>query len=49
MVQLRAIRNLVSPQPPPPAHGELEHVHWDRETRTWQPHEEPAAEESSAA
>jgi len=38
-LSLHAIKNLVSPQPPQPAHGDLEHAHWDREARTWRAHE----------
>jgi len=40
-LSLQALKNLVTPQPPAPTHGELEHAHWDRETRTWRTHEEP--------
>ncbi|HEX6349308.1 MAG TPA: hypothetical protein VF160_07945 [Candidatus Dormibacteraeota bacterium] len=42
------MRNLVSPQPDQPTHAELEHAHWDRETRTWRPHEQADPEDAAA-
>ncbi len=45
---LQALKHLVSPEPPPPAHVKLEHLHWDRETRTWTPHIEIEEGDSAA-
>ena len=47
-LSLQAFKNLVSPQPPQPAHGELEHTHWDRESRTWREHEQAEPEDTAA-
>ncbi len=35
-----ALMNAVLRREPQPPHGELDHLHWDRETRTWRRHEE---------
>jgi hypothetical protein len=43
---LLALKHLVSPEQPP-SHGDFEHLHWNRETRTWLPHDAP--EQGSAA
>lgn len=49
MNALRVLRNLVAPEPVP-AHGELEHAHWDRESRTWRAHDgEPQGQAETAA
>lgn len=47
--KLLALKSLVIPDPPQPAHGELEHAHWDVEARTWRPHPQPVPEEKEAA
>ena len=44
---LRALKNLVSPEPPRLPHDELDHLHWDRETRTWRRHSEPQEQEAA--
>ncbi|HEY8643919.1 MAG TPA: hypothetical protein VIO84_14290 [Candidatus Dormibacteraeota bacterium] len=46
---LRVLRNVLVPEPPQPAHRELEHAHWDREARTWRTHEEPEEEPAQVA
>jgi hypothetical protein len=47
---LRALKNLVSTEPSRPEHDELDHRHWNRETRTWRSHgEEVQAEEGDTA
>ncbi len=38
---LLALMNAVLRQEPQPPHAELDHLHWDRETRTWRRHAEP--------
>lgn len=45
----RALRNLVSSASSRPAHDEVDHRHWDRETRTWRSHGEQQDEEEGAA
>ena len=46
---LRALRNLVALEPSPATHDELDHRHWNRETRTWLSHAEQQQEEREAA
>lgn len=46
---LRALKNLVALQPTRPTHDELDHRHWNRETRTWRSHAEQQPEEEAAA
>jgi hypothetical protein len=47
MIQiLRALKNLISLEPSRRTHDEVDHRHWNRETRTWQSH---ADEEDEAA
>lgn len=46
---LRALKNLVSLGPSRPAHDELDHRHWDRETRTWRSHAEQQQDEEKEA
>lgn len=45
---LLALKSLVIPDPPQPAHAELEHAHWDPQAHTWREHPEPAAEKEAA-
>jgi hypothetical protein len=47
--KLLALRGLVTPDPPQPAHSDVEHAHWDPETRTWRRHPPHAAGEEAAA
>jgi hypothetical protein len=46
---LRTLRKLLGPEPARPPHGELDHRHWDRATRTWRSHDEQASEDDDAA
>ena len=46
---LRALKNLVSLGQSRPAHDELEHRHWNRETQTWVSHAESRQEDEAAA
>ena len=41
---LKVLKNVFVPEPPQPAHSELEHTHWDRQARTWRTHAEPVEE-----
>ena len=45
---LLALKKLFRPRPPAPAHAELEHAHWDADTRTWWRHLEPTTQEDAA-
>jgi hypothetical protein len=47
--KLFALTGLVTPDPPQPAHSDMEHAHWDAGTRTWRAHPQPPAEEDAAA
>jgi hypothetical protein len=47
--KLLALKGLVTPEPAQPAHSDVEHAHWDAETRTWRAHPQPAAQEDAAA
>lgn len=47
--KLLALKGLVTPDQPQPAHSDVEHDHWDAETRTWRPHPQPAVQEDAAA
>ncbi|HEY8813014.1 MAG TPA: hypothetical protein VIO86_11030 [Candidatus Dormibacteraeota bacterium] len=47
--KLLALKTLITPDSPEqPAHVELEHAHWDVETRTWRAHPQPTAQEDAA-
>ncbi len=46
---LRALKNLVSIEPSRPTHDELDHRHWNPETRTWRSHAEERQEDDAAA
>ncbi len=46
---LRALKNLMSPERSQPAHDELDHRHWSRETRTWRSHAEQRQDEDEEA
>jgi hypothetical protein len=46
---LRVLKNVFVPQPPQPAHSELEHAHWDREARAWRMHVNTEAEAAEVA
>jgi len=46
---LRALKDLFSPEPSGATHDELDHRHWDRETRTWRAHIEQERREDDAA
>jgi hypothetical protein len=41
---LRALKNLMSLEPSGSTHDEVDHRHWNRETRTWRSHAEPEDE-----
>lgn len=45
----RILRNLMSGAPSGPAHDDVDHRHWNRETRTWRSHGEQQDEEEAAA
>jgi hypothetical protein len=45
---LLALKKLVTPDAPQPAHAELEHAHWDHDTRTWRTHPHPDAQTEAA-
>lgn len=47
--KLLALKSLVTPDPSPPAHAELEHAHWDADTRTWRAHPQPVAQEDAGS
>jgi hypothetical protein len=50
MIQiLRALKNLISLEPSRRTHDEVDHRHWNRETRTWRSHEEEQQEDEAAA
>jgi hypothetical protein len=50
MIQiLRALENLISLEPFRRTHDEVDHRHWDRDTRTWRSHAEQQQEEDETA
>jgi hypothetical protein len=46
--KLLTLKSLVVPDPPQPAHAELEHSHWDADSHTWLTHPQPSAQEEAA-
>jgi hypothetical protein len=46
---LRALKNLISLEPSRRTHDEVDHRHWNRETRTWRSHGEQRQEEEEPA
>ena len=49
MAILRALKNLVSVGAARPTHDQLDHRHWNRETRTWRSHADERGDEEAAA
>ena len=50
MIQiLRALKNMISLVPSRRTHEEVDHRHWNRETRTWRSHAEQRQEDDEAA
>ena len=45
----RALKNLITLEPSRRTHEEVDHRHWNRETRTWRSHAEQQQEEEAAA
>lgn len=46
---LRALKNLISVVPSGQTHDEVDHRHWNRETRTWRSHAEHQQDDETAA
>ena len=44
---VQILKNLLAPEEPLPAHIQLEHAHWDRETQTWRNHGEPEVQKAA--
>jgi hypothetical protein len=44
---LRILKNVVAGEPPQVPHQELEHLHWDVETKSWRRPEEAVRSEAA--